>query len=129
MTDFLPIDDAEMFDYAPISLWLEDFSGVKALFDEWRTAGVTDLRTHLASDPSRIKACSARIRVLRVNQRTLSLFEASDLPELVANLGCVFRDDMLERHVEELNALWEGGPSSVPTRSTTASAAGAWTSR
>ena len=108
MTEFLPVDDSEMFDQAPISLWLEDFSGVKALFDEWRAAGVADLRMHLASEPSHIKACSARIRVLRVNQRTLSLFEASDLPELVANLGRVFRDDMLERHVEELTALWDG---------------------
>lgn len=102
------IDDSEMFDLAPISLWLEDFSGVQDLFDEWRAAGVTDLRLHLAADPSRIKACSARIRVLRVNQRTLSLFEAPDLDTLVANLGSVFRDEMLDRHVEELNALWEG---------------------
>jgi len=108
LTESLPVDDQQLFDLAPISLWLEDFSGVKALFDEWRAAGVSDLRNHLNADPSRIKACSARIRVLRVNRQTLSLFAASDLPELVANLGSVFRDDMLERHVEELNALWEG---------------------
>ena len=36
-------DDVEMFDLAPVSLWLEDFSGVKRLFEEWRAAGVTDL--------------------------------------------------------------------------------------
>lgn len=108
MTESLPIDDSEMFDLAPVSLWLEDFSGVKALFDEWRAEGIGDLRAHLNADPSRIKACSARIRVLRVNKRTLSLFEASDLATLVANLGSVFRDDMLDRHVEELTALWEG---------------------
>lgn len=101
-------DDAEMFDLAPVSLWLEDFSAVRQLFDEWRAAGVTDLAGHLRGDPARIKACSERIRVLKVNARTLTLFEAADLDHLVANLGRVFRDDMLERHVEELTALWDG---------------------
>src|SRR5262245_49172309 len=101
-------DDVEMFDLAPVSLWLEDFSGVSELFEEWRAAGVTDLAAHLRADPSRIKACSERIRVLKVNRRTLTLFEAADLADLVANLGKVFRDDMLERHVDELTALWNG---------------------
>jgi len=101
-------DDAEMFDLAPISLWLEDFSGVAALFEDWRASGITDLGHHLRADPARIRACSERIRVLKVNARTLELFEAADAGELVANLGRVFRDDMLARHVSELSALWNG---------------------
>ena len=44
-------DDAEMFDLAPVSLWLEDYSALKALFDAWRAEGVTDLRAHFAADP------------------------------------------------------------------------------
>ncbi len=101
-------DEAEMFDLAPVSLWLEDFSGVRQLFDEWRAAGVTSLRDHLAEDISRAKACSDRIRVLKVNRKTLSLFGADDLPHLVENLGSVFRDDMLTTHAEELCQLWDG---------------------
>ena len=31
-------DDAEMFDLAPVSLWLEDYSGIRQLFEEWRAA-------------------------------------------------------------------------------------------
>ena len=101
-------DDAEMFDLAPVSLWLEDFGGVKKLFDAWRAAGVTALGDHLRADVSRIKACSERIRVLKVNTKTLTLFEASDFDHLIGNLGSVFRDDMLDRHVEELIQLWDG---------------------
>lgn len=37
-------DDAEMFDLAPVSLWLEDYSALKALFAQWRSDGVTNLR-------------------------------------------------------------------------------------
>ncbi len=100
--------EAAMFDVAPVSLWLEDYSGVKRLFDDWRRAGVADLRAHLVADPNRVKACSEGIRVLKVNRRTLDLFEAADLAELTADLGRVFRDDMLKTHVEELTQLWEG---------------------
>ncbi|PWR18211.1 sensor domain-containing diguanylate cyclase [Zavarzinia aquatilis] len=101
-------DDDEMFDLAPVSLWLEDFGGVRSLFEVWRADGVTDLPVFLRSDPARIRACAESIRVLKVNARTLQLFGAADLPELVGNLDRVFRDDMLDCHVAELTALWEG---------------------
>src|SRR4051794_7213004 len=101
-------DDANMFYLAPVSLWVEDYSGLKALFDEWRREGVTALREHLIADPSRIKACASRIGVIKVNRKTLSLFEADDMAHLVANLDNVFRDDMLITHLGELEQLWGG---------------------
>ncbi len=101
-------DDAQMFDLAPVSLWIEDYTGVKALFEEWRRAGVSDLGQYLRDDPSRAKKCAERIGVVRVNRRTLELFEADDLAHLVGNLDKVFRDDMLKTHGEELVQLWEG---------------------
>ena len=104
-----------MFALAPISLWLEDFSGVKAIFDSWRAEGVTDLRAHLAAHPELVKACSLKIRVLEVNQRTLALFGASSVAHLTSNLDKVFRDDMLKSHVEELSQLWEGKPEFFST--------------
>jgi len=102
-------DDAEMFDLAPVSLWIEDYSGLKSLFDTWRRDGVVSLRDHLGEDPGRVIACTDRIRVIKVNRRTLSLFEARDLGHLVDNLGSIFRDDMFKAHVEELVQLWDGG--------------------
>ena len=101
-------DDAQTFDLAPVSLWLHDFSGVKTLFADWRAAGVADLGDFLREDPDRVKACSERIRVIKVNRRTLSLFEANDVAHLVENLGRVFRDDMFHAFIDELVQLWEG---------------------
>src|SRR5262245_9441182 len=98
----LTADQSEIFELAPVSLWLEDFSAVKALFDDWRRAGVTSLRDHLAGHPDRVKECASRIRLLRVNRKTLTLFAADSLEHLVSNLDRVFRDDMLETHIEEL---------------------------
>src|SRR4051794_7200152 len=103
-----PREDAEMFDLAPVSLWMEDYSGVKRLFEEWRRAGVTALRDYLNDDPGRIQACSSLIRVIKVNRKTLTLFEAEDQAHLVANLDSIFRNDMFKSHIEELVQLWEG---------------------
>lgn len=99
---------AEMFELAPVSLWLEDYSALKALFERWRAQGVTDLQAHLHADAQRVAECSRCIKVLRVNRRTLDLFGATSLDHLVRNLGQVFRDDMLEAHVQELVQLWHG---------------------
>lgn len=102
------IDDRHMFDLAPVSLWLEDYSALLALFTEWREQGIVELRSFLEADVERVKACSSRIRLLKVNQKTLSLFGARDTEHLMANLGQVFRADMLKSHVDELVQLWEG---------------------
>jgi hypothetical protein len=34
----------DLFEFAPISLWEEDYSAVKGYFDRLRAVGVTDLR-------------------------------------------------------------------------------------
>jgi diguanylate cyclase (GGDEF)-like protein/PAS domain S-box-containing protein len=103
-------DDAEMFELAPVSLWLEDYSGLKRLFDGWRADGVVSLREHLLTDPARVRQCTAQLKIIKVNPATLRLFEADDLPHLVANLGRVFRDDMFTTFVGELVQLWDGMP-------------------
>jgi hypothetical protein len=97
--DLVRNDDAEMFELAPVSLWLEDYSGLKQLFAAWRHAGVTDLRDYLLDDPWRIKECSELIKLIKVNRATLTLCDADDFAHLAANLGRVFRDDMLKTYV------------------------------
>ncbi len=99
---------AELFDLAPVSLWLEDYSALRAQFDRWRRNGVSDFRAFLREAPERVEQCSSLIKVLAVNRRTLELYEATSLEQLVSNLSSIFRDDMFDQHVEELVQLWQG---------------------
>lgn len=101
-------DYQNLFDLAPVSLWLEDYSDLKRHLDGLRAAGIVDLRAHLHRHPDEVARCSSLMRIVNVNRRTLELYGARDLADLVGNLHKVFRDDMFEQHVEELVDLWQG---------------------
>ena len=102
------VDDLDLFELAPVPLWLEDYSALNAHFEALRGEGVESLRDYLAADRARVAACSEHIRLLRVNRVALALYEADDLAHLEANLHRVFRSEMFAAHVEELVALWDG---------------------
>ena len=109
MAQLNPETDFElMFESAPISLWLEDYSALKVLFDSWRDQGVTDLSAHMAQIPDLLQQCAACLKVLKVNRQTLTVFAANSQQELMARLSEVFRDDTLGQMLTEMNFLWNG---------------------
>ncbi|SEP46208.1 diguanylate cyclase (GGDEF) domain-containing protein [Methylobacterium sp. ap11] len=96
-----------LFDLAPTSLWLQDLAALKACLDGWKAGGMTDLRAWL-SDPDHLLACQSRIRILRVNRRTLATYEARDEAELFAHIPAIFHDPHAAALVEVLCRLWDG---------------------
>ena len=97
-----------LFEYAPISMWEQDFSAIKIFFDELRRQGVDDLARHLDEHPEQIEACMARIQLVNANQQTLAMYGVQDQEELAANLNQFFRDEMRIHFRDELLALWAG---------------------
>ncbi|HEY0201091.1 MAG TPA: PAS domain-containing protein, partial [Burkholderiaceae bacterium] len=102
------LDFEHMFALSPASLWLEDFSMLKDLFDQWRSEGVTDLRAHLRQAPERLSQGMQSIQLVQVNQRTLDLFGASSQQQLMDQLALVFRGDMHDSVAREWEQLWNG---------------------
>ena len=100
-----------LFEYAPISLWEEDYSGIKTFLDKLRTDGVSDLDTHLNEHPEAINQSLKLIKVTHVNRETLNMFGAPSEEELLANLNTMFRDEMRAHWHAELIALWNGEKS------------------
>ena len=99
----------QLFRLAPASLWLEDYSELKKIFNQWRAEGVVDLRSHLEADPLRVEQCASSLKVLQVNQKTLDLFAAKTQEDLLGRLSEVFRGDMFTRMVAELLQMWDTG--------------------
>ena len=104
-------DDTDMFDLSPISLWAEDYSALKQLFDQWRQDGITDLRAFLHADVNQVKRGTRAIRVLKVNRKTLSLFGAADAHELIENIDQILREDSIPGFIEEMVQFWNGHTS------------------
>ncbi len=101
----------ELFEYAPISLWEEDYSGIHKFFAELRSRGVKDLARHLADHPEDVHLCISRITILQVNRKTLELFGATSQQDLIANLDKIFRDRMDVHFASELVDMWNGATS------------------
>ena len=97
-----------MFDLAPVPLWLEDWSAVRALLSKWGLKSADALRAFLRADLDRAKACAALMRVIKVNARTVALLGARDGQEVIDNLDRVFKGPMFENLIEELAQIWEG---------------------
>jgi diguanylate cyclase (GGDEF)-like protein len=112
MTEIAPTHDLAapdpLFDLAPVSLWLEDFSAVYQLLQSWRERGVTDIVAYLTAHPAAIGEYFSRIRVLKVNQRTLDLYGAKDLPSLLAAGSTIFDNTDQHAAIAEIAKLWNG---------------------
>ena len=102
------VEFEQLFELAPVSMWLEDYSQVKALFDQWRAAGVDDFLAHVQQQPECLRQCVAAIRVRRVNRSTLELLAAPSQEALLEQLEQVFRDDMYKQAAREMHQLWCG---------------------
>jgi diguanylate cyclase (GGDEF)-like protein len=97
-----------LFEMSPVSLWVEDFSGVKGRLDALRESGVTDFAAHCAAHPEFVQQCMRAIGVIDVNRQTLTLFNAESKAQLYARLDDVFRDDMSHAFKNELLECWQG---------------------
>jgi diguanylate cyclase (GGDEF)-like protein len=102
-----------LFDYSPVSLWVEDFSGVKQLLDEARAQGIEDFRTFVSVLPDFVVRCAEKIKVLDVNRQTLQMFAARTKEELLTRLDVVFRDEMHVSFTEQLSDLWNGNTNQM----------------
>lgn len=104
----MAILESSIFELSPIPMWLEDYSEVKIQFDTWKAQGISDLKAYLEQDIQRVTLCAHKIKILKVNPKTLQLFEADNLEHLCQNLGMIFQGDMFKSHILELVSLWSG---------------------
>ena len=79
-----------MFNLAPVCAMAGGLQCLEGFGSSAGEKGVDDLEAYLRADPSLLVQCSAALRVLQVNQRTLDLFAAPDQATLVAQLGQIF---------------------------------------
>lgn len=97
-----------LFQESPVSLWVEDFTGVRMNLQKLRGKGVKNIRHYLSENPNIVDSCRDAIIVTDVNRRTLEMFSAKSRQDLIDNLHLVFRDEMRIHFLNQLVDLWEG---------------------
>lgn len=97
-----------LFEHAPISLWEEDFSAIHSALTVLRQQGIVDLPQYLQHHPEMVDDCMRQICIRNVNRRTLDLYEAATVEEMIANIDKLFRDEMRVHFFDELLYLWNG---------------------
>lgn len=97
-----------VFENSPVSIWEEDFSGVRRLFDNLRKEGITDLETYFTQHPETVRQCANLIRIVDVNQAALTLHKAATKKELLASLINTFTPESFDTLRQELVCLWNG---------------------
>lgn len=100
-----------LFENTEVSIWHEDLSNVHEALADMRQCGVIDLRHHLQENPHIAWDLAALVKVLHVNQATLTLFGAKGENELLCQIDKTFGPDAIEVFIDELCAIWEKQPS------------------
>ena len=91
-----------------MSIWEEDFSEVRAAIDRLRVQGVTDFREYLAAHPEFVQEAISMVKLIDVNDTTVTLLEAQSKEELLVSLDGIFLPETQETFAAELVALAEG---------------------
>ncbi len=97
-----------LFMECPIPLWEEDITDLVAYLDTLRSAGIVDIRAHLADHPEEVARCAGSVRIIAVNKATLELYEAPDEERLYGGLQSVFTEESLDAFRGIVIALFEG---------------------
>ena len=97
-----------LFAESPVSLWEEDFSGIRRHLDRLRALGVTDFDEHFTANPEELADCIESVRVVDVNRATLALYGAETRSQLLAGLDRIIGDDGRDVFRHSIVALARG---------------------
>jgi two-component system, cell cycle sensor histidine kinase and response regulator CckA len=97
-----------LFADSPVSLWEEDFSGIRRHLDRLSALGVTDFDEHFRANPDELADCIESVRVVDVNRATLALYGAETRSQLLAGLDRIIGEDGRDVFRHSIVALARG---------------------
>lgn len=97
-----------IFENSSISIWEEDFSAIKILFDRLRREGVDEIEAYFEQQPDIVFQCADLVKIIDLNQAALTLHGAHSKEALLAGLASTFTPESFDTFRQELVCLWRG---------------------
>ncbi|WP_230523008.1 sensor domain-containing diguanylate cyclase [Janthinobacterium sp. EB271-G4-7A] len=99
-----------LYDHAPVALWEQDWSAVRAALDAFEQAGVRDLGAHFQAHPDALRQLAGLVRIIDANGAALAQVRANEDDQRRGALGLAqnFDDSALPRFGDALLALAGG---------------------
>ena len=97
-----------IFQSAPVSIWIEDFSGARKRLDELKASGVTDISKYIDENPGILREFAMMPIVRDVNEATLKIYGAKSREDLLGSLDKVFVPESYETFKKEIIAIFNG---------------------
>ncbi len=97
-----------LFHNSPISMWEVDFSGLKRYLEELGYNNPDELRLFLEKMQGLEREFAALLKIIDVNQTTLTLFKASNPEDLKNNFERIFIDQSAPAVRDIIIALYKG---------------------
>jgi len=95
-----------LFQNAPVSMWLEDFSAAGGALNALSDDGIEDLEAHFVENPEEVRRIASLVRVLDVNDAALRLTEAPSRNVLIGELPMdTFSRGALESFIPQFRAI------------------------
>jgi len=102
-----------LFENSPISLWEENCSELKRYLDNLPLATRKDLKSYFDKNPEELFKCTELVKVIRVNTKTVDMYEADSNQEFMISLNKVFTERSAKTMRDEICWLYSNEGSFV----------------
>jgi two-component system, cell cycle sensor histidine kinase and response regulator CckA len=100
-----------IFDNTPISIWYEDISAVMQRMQDLRKSGIENFDGYLNENPHELISMIKMVKVVDVNNCSVSKFAAKSKEHLINNISTLFDDSSILVFKKEMLAIWQGKQS------------------
>jgi PAS domain S-box-containing protein len=97
-----------LFEYSPFSLFELDLSDIQMCLDILSASGVNSIGNYLASRPHILGNFVSMMRLVEMNERCCTMFEAENKEQISNRLAELFSGEIHPLLCSAFSALWEG---------------------
>lgn len=100
-----------LFEHAPITIWVEDYSQIKQHLTILLEKGITDIKAYLVSHPEVVEEIIRKVSILDVNNYALTMYGVTSKEHLMQHMETIYPEHSRGDFINQLVAIAQGHTS------------------